>query len=102
MIRRPPRSTLFPYTTLFRSMPAHKISEYLRRGIGPHDPACPAFTYRQGKPGIGKGHLWTPLTPVICMPAFAFKKKIPPAGHRISDRSMTAPRAPIAPHHATG
>src|SRR3712207_8800709 len=23
MIRRPPRSTLFPYTTLFRSEPAH-------------------------------------------------------------------------------
>src|SRR2546426_6244838 len=23
MIRRPPRSTLFPYTTLFRSIPAH-------------------------------------------------------------------------------
>src|SRR5258707_9203009 len=23
MIRRPPRSTLFPYTTLFRSFPAH-------------------------------------------------------------------------------
>src|SRR5689334_23783287 len=24
MIRRPPRSTLFPYTTLFRSPPAHR------------------------------------------------------------------------------
>src|SRR2546430_6073127 len=24
MIRRPPRSTLFPYTTLFRSEPPHK------------------------------------------------------------------------------
>src|SRR5258708_22293988 len=24
MIRRPPRSTLFPYTTLFRSTPGHK------------------------------------------------------------------------------
>src|SRR2546422_3576532 len=29
MIRRPPRSTLFPYTTLFRSRPAHD------RGGGP-------------------------------------------------------------------
>src|SRR5256885_15652646 len=26
MIRRPPRSTLFPYTTLFRSMPKTKLS----------------------------------------------------------------------------
>src|SRR3989442_7810252 len=24
MIRRPPRSTLFPYTTLFRSIPTHQ------------------------------------------------------------------------------
>src|SRR5256885_13112220 len=28
MIRRPPRSTLFPYTTLFRSIPAtHRIAQ---------------------------------------------------------------------------
>src|SRR3989442_10052351 len=27
MIRRPPRSTLFPYTTLFRSLPGSRISE---------------------------------------------------------------------------
>src|SRR2546430_11327363 len=27
MIRRPPRSTLFPYTTLFRSEPAFQIEE---------------------------------------------------------------------------
>src|SRR3712207_7047865 len=26
MIRRPPRSTLFPYTTLFRSVPAQQLS----------------------------------------------------------------------------
>src|SRR6266436_7926260 len=34
MIRRPPRSTLFPYTTLFRSMPA-------RPGKTPS--ACPCW-----------------------------------------------------------
>src|SRR5436853_5314768 len=32
MIRRPPRSTLFPYTTLFRS------PEYLQKGLLPFDP----------------------------------------------------------------
>src|SRR2546425_8633093 len=35
MIRRPPRSTLFPYTTLFRSalrLLAHQLVELLRRG----------------------------------------------------------------------
>src|SRR3712207_6955075 len=29
MIRRPPRSTLFPYTTLFRSPDAHLVSDAL-------------------------------------------------------------------------
>src|SRR2546423_10841012 len=32
MIRRPPRSTLFPYTTLFRSAPAHRDGRPCRRG----------------------------------------------------------------------
>src|SRR6266540_6878877 len=36
MIRRPPRSTLFPYTTLFRSW---------------RDPACPAFGFAR-RPGV--------------------------------------------------
>src|SRR3712207_8163023 len=40
MIRRPPRSTLFPYTTLFRSAHAHRRRR--RRGgarrVGAHEP----------------------------------------------------------------
>src|SRR2546422_1295612 len=32
MIRRPPRSTLFPYTTLFRSGEDNKILEVVRKG----------------------------------------------------------------------
>src|SRR3712207_7980763 len=31
MIRRPPRSTLFPYTTLFRSMERRALDAFLRR-----------------------------------------------------------------------
>src|SRR2546429_7800141 len=31
MIRRPPRSTLFPYTTLFRAHQAHEVPAYLFR-----------------------------------------------------------------------
>src|SRR5256885_7015202 len=35
MIRRPPRSTLFPYTTLFRSRPAAAAQgRGVRRGLG--------------------------------------------------------------------
>src|SRR5260370_27716926 len=34
MIRRPPRSTLFPYTTLFRSQPLHLAIYILLRRLG--------------------------------------------------------------------
>src|SRR3712207_7983842 len=34
MIRRPPRSTLFPYTTLFRSSSAHRrFQEWIAAGV---------------------------------------------------------------------
>src|SRR2546421_7396797 len=33
MIRRPPRSTLFPYTTLFRSQTGMKIIKDIVRGV---------------------------------------------------------------------
>src|SRR5256885_7971448 len=33
MIRRPPRSTLFPYTTLFRSEAEPRAAERPRRGV---------------------------------------------------------------------
>src|SRR2546428_4786338 len=49
MIRRPPRSTLFPYTTLFRSIT--EVYDYLRllyARIGvPHCPKCGAVVTRQ-------------------------------------------------------
>src|SRR2546421_2197452 len=41
MIRRPPRSTLFPYTTLFRS--GYRLE---RSRAGPESPACPSATTR--------------------------------------------------------
>src|ERR1043165_10132304 len=54
MIRRPPRSTLFPYTTLFRSMMSGLIA-----------PQSPSETrwdtlwmYMQGGPGVFQGDLF--------------------------------------------
>src|SRR3712207_8935249 len=43
MIRRPPRSTLFPYTTLFRSgsHPGGQVDGFIEQctdGVGAHDP----------------------------------------------------------------
>src|SRR5258707_11298918 len=72
MIRRPPRSTLFPYTTLFRSSGAHSLSGkpllandphlelsfpgtwYLARLVGPGFDIKGASS--PGAPGIVLGH----------------------------------------------
>src|SRR2546422_4407889 len=43
MIRRPPRSTLFPYTTLFRSLRGH------RQGAGDGDRAAPRSRRHAGE-----------------------------------------------------
>src|SRR2546422_10210860 len=48
MIRRPPRSTLFPYTTLFRSLALERRQE-LRYGENPHQAAA---LYATDEPGI--------------------------------------------------
>src|SRR5215204_7226346 len=62
MIRRPPRSTLFPYTTLFRSGPV---------AVDPADPG-----HRIGvTPGqIGRAHVYSSHT-VISYAVFCLKKK---------------------------
>src|SRR2546430_16706349 len=46
MIRRPPRSTLFPYTTLFRSLRGHFLSDdLLREQLAPE--SLPYVGWRQ-------------------------------------------------------
>src|SRR3712207_8062632 len=52
MIRLPPRSTLFPYTTLFRSCPVGTASDACH-GVSHHDytekvNVCVLYTYRSG------------------------------------------------------
>src|SRR2546421_6197704 len=67
MIRRPPRSTLFPYTTLFRSLargdpprrearnqPASPVSGRLHRGAGRREPiALPSGRTQARRDGGG-------------------------------------------------
>src|SRR6202041_2219278 len=67
MIRRPPRSTLFPYTTLFRSPPP-------RPGRG----ACPRSTPRARRPSKRQDRKSTRLNsshPSISYAVFCLKKK---------------------------
>src|SRR5256885_5452576 len=45
MIRRPPRSTLFPYTTLFRSLPPRCVGVYApRRSSSARPPVVSTFS----------------------------------------------------------
>src|SRR2546426_9331727 len=52
MIRRPPRSTLFPYTTLFRSLAA---VVWIAAGLA-------AWRLRGRVPGVAVGLVWLVLT----------------------------------------
>src|SRR3712207_7357603 len=54
MIRRPPRSTLFPYTTLFRSGPAEQLRQH---GI-------PVLA---DLPGVGENLIDHPEVPIVSM-----------------------------------
>src|SRR5256885_11789400 len=68
MIRRPPRSTLFPYTTLFRSV----LSDICRRT----EPRCPGF--RGSEIGCNPDRKSTRLNSshlVISYAVFCLKKK---------------------------
>src|SRR3712207_8356247 len=55
MIRRPPRSTLFPYTTLFRSRPPELL------GVVGDLAACPAPREEHERVGIGQRLAVDPL-----------------------------------------
>src|SRR5260221_4820245 len=71
MIRRPPRSTLFPYTTLFRSPPFRNGEDCSNRSSYPH--------YLCGPP-----LLWEPpplmpvLPPLLCEPPPPLVPVLPP------------------------
>src|SRR5258706_10718316 len=79
MIRRPPRSTLFPYTTLFRSrdVALHAVSDH-RDGVpGPHDPH--AFARRNGVRIRSEEHTseLQSLTNLVCRLLLEKKKTTP-------------------------
>src|SRR2546425_5328828 len=59
MIRRPPRSTLFPYTTLFRSPGDRAFPEGIRRSRPARSEAGPAagcLRYRGPRPSRSEEH----------------------------------------------
>src|SRR3712207_8091026 len=94
MIRRPPRSTLFPYTTLFRSRSGRggrgEQVEARVRGRPDRGQRRPLALELHRRVAvdlggaahlvgvqIGKAHGRTPVPPIYRMPFFALKKKNP-------------------------
>src|SRR5260221_7938765 len=95
MIRRPPRSTLFPYTTLFRSDPDCRDSYVIEcRAISTFDIDDAGDVVRpddelavgdrravlEAKRQIGGPHVLTPVTQCIRMPSSALEKQARGAG----------------------
>src|SRR3989449_3510551 len=57
MIRRPPRSTLFPYTTLFRSLKEIQMENFKSFGRKITVPFLQGFTAITGPNGSGKSNI---------------------------------------------
>src|SRR3989441_8963032 len=65
MIRRPPRSTLFPYTTLFRSGFVYAITPFNFTSIGGNLPTAPAL--------MGNTVVWKPAATAVFSNYFILK-----------------------------
>src|SRR4051812_49483115 len=99
MIRRPPRSTLFPYTTLFRSLIVEDIVDsgltlqYLMRTLKARDPAslevCALLTDRKST-RLNSSHM------SISYAVFCLKKKKKKNTERILKGDRHAGRVPHA------
>src|SRR5258708_21795100 len=78
MIRRPPRSTLFPYTTLFRSRPIHGHSRRRdRQRRAPLDRARSRFLGHESAVGRSEEHTSELQSPdhLVCRLLLEKKKK---------------------------
>src|SRR5256886_4418909 len=95
MIRRPPRSTLFPYTTLFRSAHQAHVEPAVRRvGIG-REPVIPA-----GRgPVADLDHHHMPPLPELGRADVDERRSEPPGGtkHRHGGREEARPPRPRRP-----
>src|SRR5258705_1859048 len=92
MIRRPPRSTLFPYTTLFRSKPGAAISASSPRRSPARRPRCSRSP--RGRSEEHTSELQS-LRHLVCRLLLEKKKKaeIKGAGH-YNERSKNGRDAP--------
>src|SRR5256885_6581290 len=99
MIRRPPRSTLFPYTTLFRSVSRRQALELLRRLHLRRLHLASHFRADRKSTRLNSSHL------VISYAVFCLKKKKKTSlsNTTIPDNNSSAPTCILSPstrdHH---
>src|SRR5256885_7067258 len=88
MIRRPPRSTLFPYTTLFRSHPGARAVELveppprLADQVGVEGPAQPAIGGDEERSEEHTSELQSPCN-LVCRLLLEKKKRHPRVSRRL-------------------
>src|SRR5258708_16111326 len=83
MIRRPPRSTLFPYTTLFRS-PGTGRGSYQDRLRSEHRTASSPLRRRDRTPHRSEEHTSELQSPdLVCRLLLEKKKTPPPSSNRM-------------------
>src|SRR5258707_8909081 len=90
MIRRPPRSTLFPYTTLFRSLlrEARQAQEAAGRETGRESGRAPLRQADRKSTRLNSSHA------NISYAVFCLKKKNPPPRRPAGSTSCTGFRGP--------
>src|SRR5258708_25682282 len=100
MIRRPPRSTLFPYTTLFRSTvaaPAQRRAHYARR-VFLGAPAPTLFRFCSARVSRSEEHTSELQSPdhLVCRLLLEKKKRSLLLLHRLHpcERRLTVPASP--------
>src|SRR5256885_13007779 len=90
MIRRPPRSTLFPYTTLFRSFTRAAAKEFGARGIsvtavGPGPMDTPFFYGQEGADAVAYHKSAAALSPFSPSGLTHIEDVVPFIRHLVSD-----------------
>src|SRR2546429_2228346 len=102
MIRRPPRSTLFPYTTLFRSAPARRsrvVRVLGRFSCGEHRFVVSAKPVRQHRPRPRSEEHTSELQSrlhLVCRLLLEKKKNVRPDSSVFTTRSAPALTTPSA------
>src|SRR2546427_6112742 len=87
MIRRPPRSTLFPYTTLFRSVGRPVMQQQHRRPVDDHHPVFERVGDRQPEQRDRKSTRLNSSHSQISYAVFCLKKKKSRTHHHGPDPS---------------